>query len=68
MGKSFIQIPSHYDVRWAKVMHLSGVNEMQIQLICTMHPKPPEIIRVAADFMGVDEILRLIEEHERISH
>lgn len=56
--KSFIQIPSRYDVR---------IVENQIVVICTSHTKIEALI-LASPLLGVDAIMGAVEEHERLRH
>lgn len=56
--KSFIQIPSRYD--------LISVRD-GVRVVCTAHSKSQELRRTGK-VVGVDEILRLVEEHELKAH
>lgn len=56
--KSFIQIPTRYD--------LISVPD-GIRVVCVSHSKTQELRRTGK-VVGVDEILRLVEDHEREAH
>lgn len=56
---SFISVPTCYDVQ---------VNDRQfVHVVCTRHPKPISL-SYNKEIVGVDEIIRLIEEHELAFH
>lgn len=55
---SLIKIPRKYDLE---------INETRIEVICTDHRRSI-ILRAIVGFVGVDEVIRLIEEHENKFH
>lgn len=58
--RSFIRIPSRYDVRMSPV---------GIEVICTDHSNKPHILRlIMQGTVGVDEIILLVESHELVMH
>lgn len=56
--KSFIQIPARYDM-----ISVEG----GIRVVCTAHSRSQEL-RHTGKVVGVDEVLRLVEDHEREAH
>jgi hypothetical protein len=56
---SFIMIPPRYDIKT-----VIG----PIDIVCTGHSKPIVLRTIERGMVGVDEIMRLVEDHEQKSH